>query len=163
MQAKYSINNYDKYICLKINDTLWIILLFLLRPYLVTLVSILNRKDKTAIINMVYADKMALWWGLVVGIPAALVIYASVRRKPGASAFSRALWHRGRELLAASAILNVAVVFVPVWTGAVYKVSIAGWAQLVVSLGIVATLYTSHYIRDCFSDYPTEVEDAGSS
>ena len=156
MPLKYSPADYDDKFCLKINDTLWFFLLFLLRPYVVTIVSLVNRKDRMGLINLLYEDKMALWWGLLAGVPAALVIYAWVRRKPDASPLTRTLWHRGRELLALAAIANAAVVFIPFWMGIVRQLNMAGWIQLGISLGIVPILYSSTYIRDCFADYPKE-------
>lgn len=162
MPAKYSIESYDANLCLRLNETLWLILLFLLRPFLVTIISLANRTDRTGIINMIYSDKMALWWGLLAGVPAVLVIYAWIKRKPGSSSFARKLWHMGRLLLAVSAVCNVAIVFIPYWMGIVHRVSIAGWIQLAISLGIVVMLYSSSYIRDCFSDYPKEADADGS-
>ncbi|MFQ5642942.1 MAG: DUF2919 family protein [Thiogranum sp.] len=164
MAEKYSIDRYDKNLCLRMNDTLWLILLFLLKPYLVMIISLVNRTDRTGIINMVYSDKMALWWGLLAGVPAVLVIYAWIKRKPGASSFARNLWRRGRALLAGSAVSSVAIVFIPFFMGAVHQVSKAEWIQLVISIGIVVTLYSSPYIKDCFSDYPSEADiDASTS
>ena len=162
MANKYSINNYDKYICLKINGMLWLIILFLLRPYLVTIISLVNRKDKTGLINMIYSDKMILWWGLLASVPVILVIYAWSNKKPDASSFVKMLWHRGRELLAAAAIFNVAVVFIPFWMGVTNRVQTIGWIQLTICLGIVAILYSSSYVRDCFSEFPKEVDAEGS-
>ena len=163
MTEKYPIESYDKYLCLRMNDTLWLILLFLLRPYLVTIISLVNRADKTGLINMVYSDKLVLWWAFLAGVPAALVIYAWNRRRPEASPFARKVWHRGRELLAVSALGNVAVVFVPLWLGIAHHVNTSGWIQLAISLGIVITLYSSPYIRDCFSDFPEEVDKDSES
>jgi len=163
MSEKYSIESYDKYLCLKLNDVQWAILLFLLRPYVVTVLSLVNRQDRTGLIHMVYADTMALWWGILAGLPAFMVVYAWIKKKPGASSFARKLWHRGRELLAVSAISNVAIVFVPLWMGVVYQVHTAGWIQLALSIAVLVVLYSSSYIRDCFADYPKEAdaEDSG--
>ncbi len=162
MPEKRSINSYDKYLCLRLNDTLWLILLFLLRPYLVTIISLANRTDRSGIIDMIYSDKMALWWGLLAGVPAVLLVFAWSKRKPGASPFVRILWHRGRALLVVSAIFNMAIVFIPLWMGVVHRVSTAGWVQLAISLGIVMVVYSSSYIRDCFSDFPSEADAGGS-
>lgn len=92
------------------------------------------------------------------GVPAVLVIYAWSKKKPGTSSFVTMVWHSGRALLAAAAIFNIAIVFIPFWMGAVYRVSMIGWIQLVISLAIVVVLYSSSYIRDCFSDYPGEAD-----
>lgn len=156
MKKQYPIESYDKYLCLKLNDVLWLSLLFLLRPYVVILISVVNRADRAGVINMVYADKLALWWGLLAGVPAVLVIYAWSRKKPGASLFIRRLWHNGRLILAVGAVMNVVIVFIPVWTGAIYRIAPSGWIQLAVSVAIIVALYTSSYVRDCFADFPKE-------
>ena len=162
MPKKYSIESYDENLCLKINDTLWLILLYLLRPYVLAILSLLNKNDRIGIINMVYSDRLALWWGLLAGVPAILIVYAWSRRKPGASSFARSLWRRGRMLLAASAIFSVAIIFIPLWMGVVHRVNMVGWIQFVISLGVVVVLYTSTYIRDCFSDFPKDADADGS-
>ncbi len=111
MQEKYSIESYDENLCLRINETLWVILLFLLRPYLVTIISLASRTDRARIINMIYSDRMALWWGLLAGVPAILVIYAWIKRKPDAPSFVRMLWHRaGRCYSAWGSHLRIALV-----------------------------------------------------
>lgn len=162
MSEKYSIESYDKNLCLKINDNLWLILFFLLRPYMVAIISFVNRADRSGFINMIYSDKMALWWGLLAGVPAVFVIYSWTKRKPEASQFVKRIWSRGRELLAVSALFNAAIVFVPLLIGVVHHVSIVGWIQFGISLVIVLVLYTSTYIKHCFADFPQEAEDAGS-
>ncbi len=161
MAENYPLERYDKYLCLRMNETLWLILLFLLRPYLITIMSLVNRTDRTGLINMVYSDKMILWWAFLAGVPAIFVFYAWSRKRPGASSFVRKVWRRGRPLLAVSAIFNVAIVFAPLLMG--HRMSTAGWTQLVISIGIVVTLYSSSYIRDCFSDFPKEEDADGSA
>ncbi len=159
MTEKYAIESYDKHLCLRMNDTLWVILLFLLRPYLVTIISLVNRTDRTGLIDMVYSDKLVLWWAFLAGIPAVFVVYAWNRRRPGASMFARKVWRRGRELLAVSALCNIAVVFMPLWLGLAHHIDKVGWVQFAISLAIAVTLYSSPYIKDCFADFPEEDAD----
>jgi len=161
MPEKYPLTSYDKYLCLKLNDTLWLILLFLLRPYVITVFSLSNRQDRTGIINIFYPDHIAMWWGLLVGAPAAFIIYAWLKKKPDAHPFIKVIWKKGRVLLAGSAILNALIVLTPLLTGPANQITVAGWTQFVISLGIVLVLGASRYIRDCFNDFPVENKEAG--
>jgi len=161
MSKHYPISSYDKYLALKVSPVMWLIFLFLLRPYVVFIGSITNRKDKMMIIDLFYPDKLTLSLGAFAAVPAALLIYAWTRKNPDASPFIRRVWNNGRILLAATAILNAFVVFVPLWLGKVYKLTAFGWGQLLISLLIVLVLYKSQYIKDCFGDFPEKGSQDG--
>ncbi len=154
MPKYYPITSYDKYVSLKVSRSMWLMFLLLLSPYLVLFASITNRKDKMQLINMFYSDRLSMSLAAVAGIPAALLVYAWMKRNPEAPPFVRKVWRNGRLLLAISAALSALVVFVPLWLGAVYKVTLYGWGQFFISLLIVIVVYRSQYIKDCFSDWP---------
>jgi len=158
MSKNYSLSSYDKYLSLKVNGTMWLIILFLLRPFIVTLISVTNRTDKMMLINMIYPDRVALSLGAFAGVPVALLVYAWSKRVPDAPSFVRRVWIRGRELIAITTILNACIVFIPLWTGSVHKLTVFGWGQLAISLLIVVVVYRSEYIKDCFSDWPKSDE-----
>jgi len=162
MSRYYSIEKYDKYLSLKFSPVMWLIVLFLLRPYIIFFASIANRSDRMMLINLFYSDKLPLSLGAFAGIPAALLVYAWTRRRPGAPDFVKRLWHKGRILLSVSALLNGAIVFVPLWLGVGHRITAYGWGQLAASLLILVVVYRSRYMRDCFADFP-EGEDADVS
>jgi len=155
----HPISSYDKYVSLKVSRTMWLTIIFLLRPYLILFASVTNRKDKMLLINIFYSDRLAMSLAAVAGIPAALLVYAWVKRNPDASSFVRQVWKRGRLLLVISAALSAFVVFVPLWLGTVHKVTEYGWGQFFISLLIVIVVYRSQYIKDCFSDWPEKQEE----
>lgn len=154
MLNKYPISCYDKNICLKMNGTMWLILLYLLKSYFIALLSVVNISERMQLIDMFYSDRLMLSLGALAGIPAILVVYAWVKRVPGAPSLIRRFWIRGRALLAISAILHACIIFVPLWLGTAHKIEVSGWIQLFISLLIVFIFYRSQYIRDCFSDFP---------
>jgi len=154
MSKHYPISSYDKYISLKMSKTMWAIMLFLLRPYVVSIASITNRKDKMFLINLFYSNGLALALGALAGIPALMVIYAWVKRKPDGPPVAGKIWRKGRLLLAISAALGAIVVFVPIWLGVGHRISVYGWVQFIASLSVVLVVYKSGYMKDCFSDWP---------
>lgn len=156
MAEHYPISSYDKYLCLKPDVTMWLILLFLLKPYLVLVLSITNLKDKSGLINMVYPDHLAMSLGALASVPVTLIIYAWSKRKPGASPFVRSIWAKGRSLLIISAVLNAGVIFIPLWVEKWRTLSNAEWVHFGIAILIAFMVYTTPYIRDCFNDFPKD-------
>ena len=156
MSKLYPISHYDKNMYLKPNVTTWLIFLFLLRAYVVLILSIVNMRDRTGLIDLVYPDRLTMSLGALAGIPAALLVYAWIKRMPGAPQYVRNIWGKGRAFLAISALLNVCVVFVPLWMGTVHAIAPGDWVQFSIALLIVIVVYSSSYIRDCFNDFPSE-------
>jgi len=156
MQNLYSISCYDKNLCLKPNITIWLSLLFLSRAYLILILSVANLRDKSGLIDMVYADRLAMSLDALAGIPAALLLYAWIKRTPGASRFVRKIWGKGRMLMAISALLGVGAIFVTAWLKTVHEVTPGDWVQVAIALLIIIVVYKSPYIRDCFNDFPDD-------
>ena len=153
MSKHHSITCYDKYLCLKPSIMMWVIFLFLLRAYVVLILSVVNMRDRTGLIDMVYSDRLAMSLGALAGIPAALLVFSWMKRKPGAPQHVRTIWGKGRALLAISALLNACVIFVPIWMGTVHAIAPGDWIQSAIALLIVIVVYSSSYIRDCFDDF----------
>lgn len=154
MQNKYPIYCYDKNISLKLNGTMWLIILFLLKSYFIALLSVVNMTERMQLIDMFYSDRLMLSLGALAGIPAVLIIYAWIKRTPNAPPLIRNIWARGRTLLIISAILHACIIFVPLWLGTSHKIMNTGWIQIILSLIIATIVYKSPYIKDCFSDFP---------
>jgi len=157
----YPISCYGKHLCLVPDFNMWLIFLFLIRPYLVLIISVANRTDRLQLINLLYADRMMMWLGLLAGIPAVLVVYAWMKRQPNATKFVRYIWHRGKLLLAISAIFNIGIVVLPMLLIDAHNFSIHGLWQLVVSALVLGVVLKSDYIRDCFLDFPTDSDVRG--
>lgn len=156
MTNNYPVSCYDKYLFLKVSGTMWLIFLFLLRPIVVMLLSVTNRTDPMRLIDLVYPDRLSLSLGAFAAIPAAILIYAWVKRVPGASAFVRYVWQKGRIVLIVSTVLGIGVIFAPLVLGTAYKITASGWAQLSISMLVIIVVLRTRYIKDCFADFPGE-------
>ncbi len=156
MKKKYNIPDFDKYLCLKLNSALWLVLLFLLRSYLILIASIVNRRDPMALINLIYEDRLPMSLSAFASIPSLLVVYAWVKRKPGAANPVRWIWNHGSLLLSGSALLNCFVVFLPVFMGLTHEISIIAWVQFAIAVLIIIYLFTSQRVKDTFADFPDE-------
>ena len=155
---KYPFSAYDKYLCLRPDFMLWLTFIFLLRPYVVTVLSIANRKDKTGLINMMFEDKSVMVLAALAAIPAAMVLYAYFKRKPEGSERVRKIWRYGRHLLAISTLLNLGIVYVPYLTGMVHEITLAGWIQSGICVLILFYLFAEERAIDTFADFPKQLD-----
>lgn len=155
MSSKYPFSAYDKkYLCLNMSTGMWLVLAFLLRPYVIMIMSLANRRDRMGLINMFYADRFGMVLGALAAVPALLLIYAWFKRKPDAPDRVRWLWRHGRVLLIASIVLNIVIVFVPVLLGKAAGIGYVGALQLALCAGILLYLLRSQRVEDTFADFP---------
>jgi hypothetical protein len=162
MSRVYSYKDYDKFLCLKVSSEMWLIMLYLLRPYIL-LISTLrlgrgggNSKGISGLKDMVYPDDFSLALGIFATIPVLILMYGLMKRKPGAPDYVQKIWRHGTWLLIAAAVLNIVIVFVPLLLGLIAQIHPAGWVQVVLPLPIILYLYFSQRVKDTFADFPPE-------
>lgn len=160
MSRLYDFSEYDKFLSLKVGAGLWLVMLYLLRPYIVLIATFRMGRGGTGaagidgIRNILYPDDFSLVLALLSTLPALLFFYAWSRRKPGGGPLVKKLWKNGAGLLVAAAVLNIVVVLVPLLTGAVAAVHLLGWLQIVLAVVIIGYLCSSRRVRDTFADFP---------
>ena len=159
MPKVYSFKDYDKNLSLKVGHGLWLIVLYLLHPYILLFSTLLSRQsDAAGLKNMVYPDNFSLTLAILATIPALCFIYAWTRRNPGASNIVQYIWRNGSMMLTLTALLNVATVFVPLLLDIKHKIHMIGWAQLAISMMVIAYVQFSQRVKDTFADFPGEKE-----
>lgn len=90
--AQYSIKDFDKNNCLKLFIGFYLLLAFLLRGYVVGVLSLSNLRDKLSLIQWFYPESSLFYLSLVSGIPGLLLLLLMFSRKPTASAWVKSLW-----------------------------------------------------------------------
>ena len=169
MSKIYNFSDYDKYLSLKINFELWLIIAYFLRPVILKISTIqMGRGAKSDSVSglkdLVYPDDFGFFLAFVTIIPVVLVIFAYMKRKPDAPDYIRTLWRNCGKLLLLAAALNVVVVFVPFLFDMAYRINLIGWGQVAIAAYIIFYLMTSRRVRDTFADFPAETEaDDGKS
>jgi hypothetical protein len=158
MKQQYPFQAYDRYLTLRPGAATWLVLAYLIRPYAIMAMSLANKRDRWGLINLVYQDRSAMALSALAAIPALLLIYAYVKRKPGVTGFIRQCWHRGRLLLFISLVLNIVIVFVPVLIGKAESVHYVGMLQAAVAFAMLMYVAISQRLRDTFADYPEPTE-----
>jgi hypothetical protein len=156
----YSFEEYDKYLCLKPTRGFWLVMLYLLLPFIIVLLTFLFGKrgiDITILMdirNILYPDNLSLMLALLSTMPALIFIYGWARRKPGAPANVKRICRNGAVMLSATAIMNVIVIFVPLLTGGIRSIHWIGWVQASLLIIIINYLRSSQRVKDTFSDFP---------
>ena len=163
MHKVYDFKDYDKYLSLKINFELWLIIAYFLRPVILKISTIqMGRGAKSASVSglkdIVYPHDFGFFLAFLTIIPVVLVIFAYMKRKPDAPDYIRTLWRYSGKLLLLTAALNVVVVFVPLILDLGYVINLLGWGQLAIAAYIIFYLLTSKRVRDTFADFPVDTE-----
>jgi hypothetical protein len=165
MSKLYSFSDYDKYMSLKLDLEMWLIIAYFLRPFIMKVSTIqMGRGAKSDSVSglkdLVYPDDFGFFIAFLATIPVILLVIAYAKRKPGASGLVRKLWHHGRTLLVATAILNMIIIFIPFLMDLTYRINMLGWAQLAIAVFILFYLYTTQRVKDTFADFPKDDPEA---
>jgi hypothetical protein len=166
MSKIYNFNDYDKYLSLKINFELWLIIAYFLRPVILKISTIqMGRGAKSDSVSglkdLVYPDDFGFFLAFLTMIPVVLVIFAYMKRKPDAPDYIRTLWRNCGKLLLLTAVLNVVIVFVPFLFDLAYRINLIGWGQVAIAAYIIFYLLTTRRVRDTFADFPVDTEADG--
>jgi len=151
----YPVYRYDEKFVLKVSPLLKVIFLYSLR-HLVFILLAYNPIQKLggSLDFLKYQFDPLL---VMSDIPALLLVYAWANRNAGAPLKVQALWHKGRGLLAASAVLHLTLMLwlnahealqSPVDTG--FPIFLQG----LVDVGVLLYLFRSSLVKDIFADYP---------
>ena len=148
----YTPSDYDSYYSLKLNLTAWLIIAFIMRPFVVFIASLSNKSDRFGLLNIVYSDHV---WALVsaaASIPTIVLLIAWLKRGPHSGRTVRFIWQQGRGLITISLLLNI-MLFVTPWLFNA-KLSNIALAQLGVCWVLLYVLWRSARMRDTFEDFP---------
>ncbi len=112
MSKLYSFNDYDKYMSLKLDFELWLIIVYFLRPFIMKISTIqMGRGAKSDSVSglkdLVYPNDFGFFIAFLATIPVLLLIMVYMKRKPGASGWVRKIWHKGKQLLLATAVFAI--------------------------------------------------------
>jgi hypothetical protein len=159
MSRVYPFSAYDKYMSLKLDSNMWLVIVYFLHPYLLKISTFqMGRGPKSDSVsglkNLIYPDDFGFFLAFVASIPVLLLMVAYAKRKPDAAQWVRTIWGNGRNLMATAAVLSVIVVFVPFLAELSHSIPVYGWGQLAVAAGILYYLFTSKRVADTFADFP---------
>lgn len=162
----YSFSDYDKYMSLKLDLNVWLIIAYFLRPFILKVSTIqmgrggVKSDSVSGLKDMVYPNDFGFFIAFLATIPVLLLVFAYAKRKPGASQLVRKIWRNGRTLLVATAVLNIIIIFVPFLMDLEHSINMLGWGQLAIAMYIIYYLHTKQRVQDTFADFPKDDAEA---
>ncbi|MDO6428292.1 DUF2919 family protein [Thalassotalea sp. 1_MG-2023] len=97
--ANFGPTDFDKFDCVKIAFGVYLILLFILRGYLIWLMSVTNMQDRVSIIAWVYPEPKLFYLSLLSGLGGILTVFLLSLRRPGANSFIKKMCHQLKNIL----------------------------------------------------------------
>jgi len=105
----YSVEDFDKYNCLKVSISIYLVLLFVLRGYIVWIISVTNMRDRVAIIQFIYPDTTMFLLSLFSGALGLIVVVLLSFRRPNAVSCVQTLWPYCRVIMVTALAFDLAV------------------------------------------------------
>jgi hypothetical protein len=149
-KPRYSLEEYDKHVCLKPDTEMWLVMIYLAHGFvifMIYLVGVFRMKnggfDYLGDINPLF---------VIGAIPAVLVIWAYFRRAPEESDKIKRIWVNGRSLLILSCMINMLQPIMIIVSS--QTANFVSSALLAVDFVVLVYLVISTRVKDVFSEYP---------
>jgi hypothetical protein len=133
---------------------MWLVILFMARPYALFIISIANRRDRMGLLETFHGDPAIGFLGAIAAIPALIVVLAWIKRAPGAAPLTRWIWAKGGYLLILAGVLNMTIIILPALTSPTWHINTVVPAEAILCGMIIVYLIRSTRIRDTFADFP---------
>ncbi|TYK64882.1 DUF2919 family protein [Colwellia echini] len=155
---EYSIEDFDKFDCLKLSKRFYIVLLFVLRGYLIWLMSVTNMKDRVATMQWVYPETSLFFLSLLSGALGLLVVFIISMRRPDAPSWVQTLWPYTRILLVTALIFDFLVNLIGYFY---WQLTSVFWltSQATIIIVLIALCYSSKRMQINLIEFPQKLPE----
>jgi hypothetical protein len=136
--AQYSVNDFDKFDCVKLSKTIFLILAFVLRGYLIWIISVSNMQDKVGIMQWVFPEKEMFYLSLVSGSIGLFIALIISLRRPDAAEWVKWSWRQTRILLVFAMFFDL---LISVLGFTFFQLLSMPWLMVQACLAVVASIY----------------------
>ena len=113
MTAKYYANflpkHFDNFDCLKLAPGIYLVLLFVLRAYIVWVMSVTNMRDHVGIIQWIFPQTSLFYLNLASGALGLFIVLVLSLRRPNAASWVRSSWKKCDGLLIIALIFDLLI------------------------------------------------------
>ncbi len=103
---EYSIEDFDKFDCLKLSKRFYLVLLFVLRGYIVWLMSVTNMKDRVSTMQWIYPETNLFFLSLISGVIGLWVVVVISLRRPNSANWVKVFWPYCRTMLVVALLFD---------------------------------------------------------
>lgn len=155
---QYSVEDFDNYDCLKLSKRFYLVLLFVLRGYLVWLMSVTNMRDRISIISWVYPETSLFYLSLISGTVGLFIVLIISLRRPEAANWVKISWQHSRKILVVALLFDLSTHFI----GFIYWQLISvEWLvmQATLTITLIALCYKSERFKINLAEFPQKIPE----
>jgi hypothetical protein len=105
----YSVQNFDNFDCLKVSKWVYLSLLFILRGYVVWLMSVTNMKDRVGIIQWIYPETSLFYLSLGSGVLGIFIVLVLSLRRPKANEWVKRTWLHVKGIITLALLFDLTI------------------------------------------------------
>ncbi len=156
MYQNYSVNDFDSYDCLKLSKGFYFTLAFVLRGYIIWIMSVTNMRDRVDLIQWVYPQQSLFLLSLLSGAVGLFVVLVISLRRPGAALWVEKSWKKSRVLLLVALFFDFAVSLFGYFYWQLLSIN---WlmSEAVIIFLLVTFCFKSKKMEINISEFPQEV------
>jgi len=158
LYAEYSIEDFDKFDCLKMSKGVYILLIFVLRGYLVWLMSVVNMKDRVATLELLYPDTSLFYLSLFSGVLGLFVVLLLSLRRPDAANWVKVCWRHCRAILFTALLFDLGINFIGYFYFQLVPINFLVIQVIIVS-GFMIYCYKSHRFSINLREFPDKLPE----
>jgi hypothetical protein len=110
--SAYSVQDFDHFDCLKISKWVYLSLIFILRGYVVWLMSVTNMKDRVGIIQWIYPETSLFYLSLGSGALGIFIVIVLSLRRPKAKSWVKRSWLHVKGILTLALLFDLIICLV---------------------------------------------------
>lgn len=155
---QYSVEDFDNFDCLKLSKRFYFVLLFILRGYIVWLMSVTNMRDRVSTISWIYPETSLFYLSLVSGAIGLFVVLIISLRRPEAANWVQTSWLHSRKILITALLFDLLTHAIGYFFWQLLSVE---WLimQTVISIGLVFLCYNSERLKINLAEFPQKLPE----
>ena len=154
----YSVEDFDKFDCLKLSKYFYLVLFFVLRGYLVWLMSVTNMRDRVGFMQLLYPEMSLFFLSLFSGAIGLFVLFLISLRRPEAYSWVQKVWPYSRILLVIALSFDLAVSLVSYFYWQLFSLS---WllGQGIIVLVLIKLCFVSGRMKINLAEFPQSLPE----
>jgi hypothetical protein len=155
---KYSVQDFDSYDCLKLSKRFYLALLFILRGYIVWLLSVTNMRDRVSIIQWIYPDTSLFYLSLLSGAVGLFILLVISLRRPDAYLWVRLSWQHSRVIIVLALLFDFIIHVIGYFY---WQLSSVPWliSQGFITMLLIAMCYSSERLNINLKEFPQKLPE----
>jgi len=154
----YSVEDFDSYDCLKLSKRFYLVLIFILRGYMVWLMSVTNMRDRVSIISWIYPETSLFYLSLISGAIGLFVVLIISLRRPGAARWVQLSWQHCRTILTIALLFDLLTHVIAYFFWQLFSLE---WIimQTIISIALISLCYTSERFKINLEEFPQQMPE----